>query len=169
MERVFIIKDRLLCSVITVFFLHRYGASHSKSKIDPSVVRMPAGWFLCTSMKAQITPPSTDSISRTFTGEVESIHPMLFVADIPIILINTITTPISTLLKHTLMVRNPSAIILLTPKPTSPKLAIHIRTLLVKVGAKPVEGHESEVTHTGVPKSFLSTQNPSSKQSRHYE
>ena len=150
LQCVFIIMLSLLHTVITaLFFLERYGACHSKHKTDLSVVRIPAGWFLSTSMKAEITellPPSADSISCT--GQVDSIHPMLFEADIPIILLNTITTPITTLLKHTLMLKNPNAIILLTPKPTTPKLGIRIRSLFAKAGTEPVEGHESEVTHT---------------------
>jgi hypothetical protein len=100
-------------------------------------------------MKAQITellPPSADSIPRT--GQLDSIHPMLFEADIPIVLLNTVTTPITTLLKHTLMLKNPNAIILLTPRPISPELGIRIRSLLAKAGTEPVEGHESEVAHT---------------------
>ena len=112
-----------------------------KNKVDPY-------WFLETDMQGQImelSPPSVNPTSRTPTGQLDSIHPMLLKVYIPTILINTISTPLSSLLlKYTLILKNPNAIILLTPKPTSPELELHIRTLLANAGAEPVEKHESE-------------------------
>src|ERR1700733_2789080 len=97
---------------------------------------------------SELSPPSIDPTSHTPTGQFDSTHPILLKADIPIILVNTIAIPLSSLLKYTLILRNPNVIILLTPKPTSPELKLHIRTLLANAGAEPVEGHESEAKHS---------------------
>jgi hypothetical protein len=74
---------------------------------------------------------------------------MLLKADIPIVLINTVTTPLSSVLKHTSILRNPNAIILLTPILTSHGLTQHLRVLLARAGAEPTEGHQYEATHPG--------------------
>jgi len=97
-------------------------------------------------MQGQITELSPPTVDPTSPNQFDSIHPMLLQADIPIMLINTIVTPLSSLLKYTPILKNPNAIIVLTPKPTSPELALHIRTLFAKAGAEAVEGHESEAT-----------------------
>ena len=72
---------------------------------------------------------------------------MLLKADIPIILINTMTTSLSSLLKYTSLFRNPNAIILLMPNPTSPNLAQHLRFLLTQADIQPADRHESEATN----------------------
>jgi hypothetical protein len=83
------------------------------------------------------------------TDQPDLIPPMLLKADIPIYLINTMTTPLTSILTNTTIFRNPNAIILLTPIPTSRELAEHLHILLAKAGSVPPEGHESEGTHSG--------------------
>src|ERR1700691_413758 len=122
----------------------RYGSSSSN---DGRILRTPSSWFRGFSLPVRITelaPPSTDPSSSLSTGQPDLLHSVLLKADIPIIIVNTMTTPISSLLKQTLLFRNPNAIILLTPIPTSQKLTQHLRVLLAQAGIEPAGGHESE-------------------------
>lgn len=126
----------------------RYGSAFSNGGADRGVLRIPSSWFIHISLKMEmieLVPPSTGSTSR----QLDLLQPTLLKADIPILLINTITTPLSSLLNYGPILKNPNAIVLLTPHPTSHKLAQHIRALLAKAGAEPPEGPESEATHPG--------------------
>jgi hypothetical protein len=58
------------------------------------------------------------------------------------------TTPLSSLRKQMPVLRNPNAIVLLTPVPTSYKLTEHLHDQLAKSGTEPAEGHEFEATRS---------------------
>jgi len=129
-----------LHSVITRggFFLYRYGACHSKHKTDPSIVRILQAGFLplhgganngiATSIRRLNFPhPDRRSGSNSpyvvRSGYPNNPHQHHYYPNLH-------------LPKTYRDTQDPNAIILLTPKPTSPDLATHMRTLLANAGAE---------------------------------
>lgn len=125
---------------------------HSKEKIslddksDSGVFQGPCSWFNQFSLPVQILEmlPSANSSSPTPT---KLINPALFQADIPILVFNPLTTPLSSVVKYTVLFRNPNAIVLLTSIPTSPTIAQHLHLHLSEAGARPPQGHESKAIY----------------------
>lgn len=96
--------------------------STSKDESASGTLRVPSSWFQRFSHPTQLLeyPPAPSAV----------LDRILLKADIPILLLNPLTTPPSSLLKHTLLTRNPNAIIIISTIPSSPEAATHIRKLI---------------------------------------
>lgn len=91
---------------------------------ENGILDVRSSWFQCFSHPTQILECSP------VTPIAPILDRILLKADIPIVVLNPLTTTISLLLKHPLLTRNPNAIILVSSIPSSPAVSQHIHDLL---------------------------------------
>ncbi|KAF7980721.1 hypothetical protein HWV62_36723, partial [Athelia sp. TMB] len=93
---------------------------------ENKTLRVPSSWFQRFPQPTQLLeyPPATPTDSNPLDR-------ILLKADIPIILLNPLTTSPSFLLKHALLLRNPNTIILISAIPSTPEVAQHVQDSLI--------------------------------------
>ena len=103
--------------------------SLEKNEDKPGDLKLSSNWFSRFALPTKLIEIPPPAISSSISDQSLYIPPAIFKADIPIVLLNPVTTPVSSLLKWDLLLNNTNAIILLTAIPSSPSLSKHILSL----------------------------------------
>lgn len=105
----------------------------AENESDSRIFRLQSSWFTRFTLPIQLIetlPPVTHTPT---SNQALSIPPSVLKADIPIFLLNPVTTPLSSLLKQDFLLKNPNAIVLLTPVPSSSSLSEYVQHALSSI------------------------------------